>query len=104
MVNVVDGMVVLVFVNAIRCPAFPTGIAPKGWREQHIAEYNPDNLYVKIDGREGYYKALGFKKLHCVTLVWPAVVIVNDTGAPPATICSLMSRGTSASVIVAVPV
>jgi len=47
----------------------PAGIAPKGWQEQRVGEFNPDNLYVKIDGREGYYKSFGFKKLNCLTLV-----------------------------------
>jgi hypothetical protein len=47
----------------------PAGIAPKGWQEQRVAEFNPDNVYVKIDGREGYYKSFGFKKLHCLTLI-----------------------------------
>lgn len=47
----------------------PPGIAPKGWQEQRLGEFNADNLYVKIDGREGYYKSFGFKKLNCLTLV-----------------------------------
>ena len=46
----------------------PAGIAPKGWQEQRVGEFDPDNLYVKIDGREGYYKSFGFKKLNCLTL------------------------------------
>src|SRR4051812_18663106 len=29
----------------------PPNLAPKGWQEQRVAEFGPDNVYVKIDGR-----------------------------------------------------
>src|SRR4051812_2436525 len=41
----------------------PANIAGRGWQEQRVAQYDPENLYVKIDGREGYYKSFGFKRL-----------------------------------------
>ncbi len=49
----------------------PAELAPPGWREERLAVFGPADLYVKIDGREGYYKALGFERLHCATLVGP---------------------------------
>jgi len=49
----------------------PAGLVLPGWREEKLAAFGPKDLYVKIDGREGYYKALGFVKLTCATLVAP---------------------------------
>ena len=49
----------------------PSGLAPTGWQEQHLAVFDPSNVYVKIDGREGYYKSFGFQKLTSATLVAP---------------------------------
>jgi len=49
----------------------PDGLALAAWREEKLAAFGPSDLYVKIDGREGYYKALGFVKLTCLTLVAP---------------------------------
>ena len=46
----------------------PTGLAAAGWREQSLSRFDPDNLYVKIDGREGYYKSFGFKMLYVIAL------------------------------------
>lgn len=48
--------------------AFPVGLAAPDWAEGPIAQFDETNLYVKIDGREGYYKGFGFRRLHCVTL------------------------------------
>lgn len=47
---------------------FPAGLAAPGWAEGPITRFDETNLYVKIDGREGYYKGFGFRLLHCVTL------------------------------------
>ena len=49
----------------------PPDLAPPGWHEEKLGAFGPKDLYVKIDGREGYYKALGFERLTCVTLVGP---------------------------------
>lgn len=48
--------------------ALPAGLAAAGWAEGPITQFDATNLYVKIDGREGYYKGFGFQRLHCVTL------------------------------------
>ena len=46
----------------------PGNLAASGWTEGPAATFGPDNLYVKIDGREDYYKSLGFERLWCMTL------------------------------------
>jgi hypothetical protein len=46
----------------------PAGLAAAGWSEGPASTFGPENLYVKIDGREDYYKSLGFRRLWCVTL------------------------------------
>jgi len=59
---------------AVKAPAstdrtpFPSDLAATGWQEGPIAHYDSTNLYVKIDGREDYYKSFGFKALHWVSL------------------------------------
>jgi len=57
--------------GANRAP-FPAGIALPGWTEGPVAHYDNTNLYVKIDGREDYYKSFGFNALHWVSLVTAA--------------------------------
>src|SRR5262249_61936292 len=47
---------------------FPSNLALGGWTEGQIAHYDSTNLYIKIDGREDYYKSFGFKRLHWVSL------------------------------------
>jgi hypothetical protein len=47
----------------------PTELAGAGWSEGEISEFDYDNLYVKIDGREGYYKSFGFERLYFVTIL-----------------------------------
>lgn len=49
----------------------PANLAPAGWQEQHLAVFDPSNVYIKIDGREGYYKSFGFQRLTSATLVGP---------------------------------
>ncbi len=56
--------------------ALPAGLAPAGWAESGLARFNPENLYVKIDGRADFFIARGFKDLAFVTLRQP-----GDTGA-----------------------
>jgi hypothetical protein len=46
----------------------PEGIAPEGWKEGEVSSFGFDDLYVKINGREGYYKSFGFQKLWFVAL------------------------------------
>lgn len=47
----------------------PTGLAAGGWTEGDISQFDYDNLYVKINGREGYYKSFGFEMLYFVSIV-----------------------------------
>ncbi len=49
----------------------PAGLAPDGWTEGTVSRFGFDNLYVKINGREDYYKTLGFQELVFVTLTDP---------------------------------
>lgn len=73
--------------GAGRAP-FPAGIASAGWVEGPVAHYDNTNLYVKIDGREDYYKSFGFQALHWVSLASqadPAVTVdieLFDMGGP----------------------
>jgi hypothetical protein len=46
----------------------PIGMAAEGWKEGELSTFGPDDLYVKIDGREGYYKSFGFQRLWFVAL------------------------------------
>jgi hypothetical protein len=46
----------------------PEGLALPGWKEGKIGQYSSDNLYVKIDGRAGFFQAFGVKTLHTLTL------------------------------------
>src|SRR5256885_4805609 len=47
----------------------PPGLAGAGWREGKIAQFDPENLYVKIDGRADFFKGFGFRHLWSVLLV-----------------------------------
>lgn len=47
----------------------PTDLAGAGWREEKVTRFDPDNLYVKIDGRADYFRGFGFKELHSLLLV-----------------------------------
>jgi Family of unknown function (DUF6599) len=46
----------------------PEGLAGDGWTEGPVSTFGVDDLYVKIDGREGYYKSFGFRQLWFVSL------------------------------------
>ncbi|NNE43878.1 MAG: hypothetical protein HKN12_06700, partial [Gemmatimonadetes bacterium] len=47
----------------------PEELAVAGWTEGVPSAFGYDNLYEKINGREGYYKQFGFEMLHFVSLV-----------------------------------
>ncbi|MCA9672312.1 MAG: hypothetical protein KC503_42250 [Myxococcales bacterium] len=47
----------------------PKDLAARGWREARIAQYDGKNLYVKINGRAGYFKNFGFKRLYYASLM-----------------------------------
>lgn len=46
----------------------PTDLTPEGWVERSLSSFDPSNVYVKINGREGFYKSFGFKALYFVSL------------------------------------
>lgn len=46
----------------------PENLTLEGWKESPLRSFDPDTLYEKINGREGYYKSFGFERLHFVTL------------------------------------
>jgi hypothetical protein len=47
----------------------PVNLAASGWTEGEISQFDYDNLYVKINGREGYYKSFGFEMLYFASIV-----------------------------------
>jgi hypothetical protein len=59
-------------VNRAKIPVdrgpLPEGIAPEGWKEGELSTFGTEDLYVKINGREGYYKSFGFQRLWFVAL------------------------------------
>ncbi len=54
--------------TAARGP-LPPQLAAKGWHEGPVSQFDADNLYLKINGRDGYYKSFGFERLYCVSLM-----------------------------------
>jgi hypothetical protein len=55
--------------SAPRLDPFPDAVASTGWRVTAPPQmFDESNLYIKIDGREGFYKSYGFKKLHFLSL------------------------------------
>jgi hypothetical protein len=47
----------------------PRGLAAIGWREDRVTQFDPENLYVKIDGRADWFKSFGFRRLYGVLLI-----------------------------------
>jgi len=47
----------------------PAGLAAAGWTEGVVSTFGYDNLYVKINGREDYYKTFGFRQLWFVPIL-----------------------------------
>jgi hypothetical protein len=48
---------------------FPEAVRSDGWRVTTPPQmFDEGNLYEKINGREGFYKSYGFKKLHFLSL------------------------------------
>lgn len=46
----------------------PEDLAAEGFGESNLRAFGPDTLYEKINGREGYYKSFGFKRLYTAVL------------------------------------
>jgi hypothetical protein len=55
-------------VTADRGPV-PEELAGPGWSEGDVSQFDSDNLFAKINGREGYYKSFGFERLYFLSLV-----------------------------------
>ena len=78
-------------VQVSRAP-LPEGIVAEGWQEGPVARFGWDNLYVKINGREGFYKSYGFQALTFVSLS-----LVDD---PTTTVdVELFDQGTAANAL-----
>lgn len=50
----------------------PESLAAPGWVERPISRFGFDNLYEKINGREGFYKSFGFEELTFLSLAFEA--------------------------------
>jgi hypothetical protein len=46
----------------------PEQLAAPGWVEGDISQFDSENLYEKIDGRESFYKSFGFEMLYFTTV------------------------------------
>jgi hypothetical protein len=58
----------------------PSGLAAGAWREGKLGAFSADTMYVKIDGRAGYFQSFGVKSLHTLTLEGP------ESGGAPSSI------------------
>ncbi len=56
---------------AVERGPLPVGLAQGGFAEGKIGQYSADNLYVKINGRAGFFQSFGVKSLHTITLQAP---------------------------------
>jgi len=56
-------------VQSVARGPVPDQLAPAGWSEGSLAQFDNENLYEKIDGREGYYKSFGFERLYALSLL-----------------------------------
>lgn len=53
----------------VRLDPFPEAVRSPGWElSGPPTQFDESTLYEKINGREGYYKAFGFRRLHCLGL------------------------------------
>ena len=71
---------------------FPADLAPPGWREGPIADFDRENLYVKIDGRADYYLGFGFVRLWHVSLT-------SEADSSRVVDVELFDQGTSAGAL-----
>jgi hypothetical protein len=70
----------------------PDGLAMTGWAEGDVSQFDSDNLYEKINGRESYYKSFGFEMLYFTT-------VVNEANAQTAIDIELYDLGNSANAL-----
>lgn len=72
----------------------PAGLATGGFHEGKIGRYSADDMYIKINGRAGYFQSFGAKSLHFVALEGPA-----SGGAPSSVDIELYDLGESRNAI-----
>jgi hypothetical protein len=70
----------------------PPQLAAAGWTEGPVSQFDYDNLFVKINGREGYYKSFGFEMLYFVS-------IVSEADAQTAVDIELYDLGNAANAV-----
>ena len=80
-----------VAVAADRGPV-PAQLAGPGWSEGDVSQFDSDNLYEKINGREGYYKTFGFEQLYFLS-------VVSTEDAQTAVDIELYDLGNSANAV-----
>jgi hypothetical protein len=72
----------------------PAGLAAGAFREGKIGRYSADDMYIKINGRAGYFQSFGAKSLHFVALEGP-----ESGGAPSSVDIELYDLGESRNAI-----
>lgn len=70
----------------------PPQLAVAGWTEGAVSQFGSENLYEKINGREGYYKSFGFERLYSVS-------IVSEEDAQTAVDVEIYDLGTPANAV-----
>jgi hypothetical protein len=64
----------------------PDQLAPAGWQDRGVSSFDPDNLYVKINGRADFFLSKGFVRLYALTLTGDADAVIDlelyDMGSP----------------------
>lgn len=58
--------------GAVERGPLPVSLAQGGYREGKLGAFSADDMYVKINGRAGYFQAFGARSLHTVTLDGPS--------------------------------
>ncbi len=70
----------------------PKDLAAAGWREDKVAQFDAENLYVKINGRADYFKGFGFKRLF-------NVVVLNEKDAQVTVDVEMYDMGATANAL-----
>lgn len=72
----------------------PAGLSAGAFHEGKIGRYSADDMYIKINGRAGYFQSFGAKSLHFVALEGP-----ETAGAPSSVDIELYDLGESRNAI-----
>lgn len=72
----------------------PAGLASAAFHEGKIGRYSADDMYIKINGRAGYFQSFGARSLHVLTLEGPEV-----SGMPSSVDIELYDLGESRNAI-----